>query len=372
MAKKNRKMSQGRLVDFPKTSSVPYLPLSNYEMTSEATDLIPYELAKKYSIVPVSREGNIVSIVMENPFDEEAVKVVEKFTGCVVRRFVGTHKEIADAIASCMTIGTKTPAPVRSKEPDESLAIAKDEFREDGAGPPLKDAPWDGKTERRSAFRFKCSLDVHFPNKTSYIKSKTIDISYTGIGLMSKNPIPVGTYLSVRIDIPGKALSFPVALLVLVVRSHRIDAENFCIGGKILEEDSEDIRRFVKHFSANGEIDEPSYKGLDKRKYARYKADTDLWFPVNGSYEKATLQDISDCGFSFRSKTGIPVGSYLPVEIGYIKDISNHPLVWVTEVARATTVEGGYVDIGVKWINIHKNGSDMEKLIRYAGKHLHK
>ncbi|MFH1867535.1 MAG: PilZ domain-containing protein [Candidatus Omnitrophota bacterium] len=353
----------------PKTSSVPYLPLSNYDMIPEAAELIPYEIAKKYKIIPVSRTDNIISVVMENPFDEEAIKVVENFTGCVVRRFIGTHSEIADAIDSYVVVPSALPIAEKKKE---EPAIARVDICDDQEVAAAKVAAWDGKAERRSAYRFKCSLDAYFPTKNSYIKSKTINISYTGIALVSKSLIPIGTYLNVRIDLPEKIHSYLVALLVLVVRGARLDEENFCVAGKIVKEEGGDIKRIVSYFSSNNGHDINMYKGLDKRKYTRHKADANIWFPANSAYNKGMLEDISDCGFSFKSKIGVSIGSYLPIEISPIKEIGNQPLIWLTEVARATTVPGGCFSIGVKWLNIHKNGSDMEKIIRYAGKASHK
>lgn len=369
---KDKKSDSEKTGFIPRPSSVPYLPLSNYEITSEATDLIPYEIAKKYSIVPVGRTGNIISIVMENPYDEEAVKVVEDFTGCVVRRFIGTHAEIKDAIASF--VPRKEAAPKQADKPSKEAPAADREphlIEEPQAAKEIvaaTDSKWDGKSERRSAYRFRCSLVAHFPNKLVYAEGKTLDISYTGVAIISKNPIPIGTYLNVRIDLPEKDLTIPTALLVLVIRSPRIDSENFCIGGKIINVDGEDIKKIVRYFSSKHEANGP-YKGFDKRKYARYKADIELWFPVNTSYVKASFQDISDCGFSIKTRTSIPVGTCLPIEIAPINDLIDHPIVWLAEVARASTTPDGHYDIGMKWASIHRNGNTMESIIKYAGKH---
>lgn len=76
----------------------PYLPLANYEVDAEVIKLIPEDFARKNHILPVDKMGDILTVVIDNPLDQSAVKDIEKLTGCKIEIFVSTNKEIKEAI----------------------------------------------------------------------------------------------------------------------------------------------------------------------------------------------------------------------------------------------------------------------------------
>jgi len=76
----------------------PYLPLRNYEINREILKLIPAEIAKKYYVIPIDKIGNILTITIANPLDDEAVESIEKASGCKVEIFVSTGSEIQQAL----------------------------------------------------------------------------------------------------------------------------------------------------------------------------------------------------------------------------------------------------------------------------------
>ena len=77
---------------------VPYLPLANYEIDSELTELIPESLARKYDILPVDKMGDILTVVIANPLDKRAIDEVEALTKCKIEVFISTYREIKEAI----------------------------------------------------------------------------------------------------------------------------------------------------------------------------------------------------------------------------------------------------------------------------------
>jgi type IV pilus assembly protein PilB len=76
----------------------PYLPLANYEMDPDVIKLIPEDLAKKYFVLPVDKMGDILTVVMANPLDKEAVEAVENCTKCTIEVFVATYTELKETI----------------------------------------------------------------------------------------------------------------------------------------------------------------------------------------------------------------------------------------------------------------------------------
>ena len=79
----------------------PYLPLANYEIDSEVVKLIPENLARKLYLLPIDKMGDIITVVMSNPLDAEAISQIEALTKCKTEIFVATYTEIKEAIERC-------------------------------------------------------------------------------------------------------------------------------------------------------------------------------------------------------------------------------------------------------------------------------
>lgn len=77
----------------------PYLPLSNYDINPELTNIIPLRVARQYLLIPIDKIGNSITIAMSNPLNVQAVEDVELLTGLGVQTFVSTSSDIKKAIA---------------------------------------------------------------------------------------------------------------------------------------------------------------------------------------------------------------------------------------------------------------------------------
>jgi len=76
----------------------PYLPLENYDIPKEVIKLIPYQVASQYSLIPIDRISNTITIVMANPLNPQAIEDVEYITKCEVQIFISTSSDIKKAI----------------------------------------------------------------------------------------------------------------------------------------------------------------------------------------------------------------------------------------------------------------------------------
>ncbi|MFC1675277.1 hypothetical protein ACFL1K_05285 [Candidatus Omnitrophota bacterium] len=78
--------------------SIPYLPIDNYQIDAQVTDLIPLDLARKYMVCAIEKMGNVLSVAMANPLDDNAVKEIEEACHHSVQTFIATTSEITRAI----------------------------------------------------------------------------------------------------------------------------------------------------------------------------------------------------------------------------------------------------------------------------------
>ncbi len=76
----------------------PYLPLENYELKKEMADIVPENVARQYSIVPIDCMGNILTVAMSNPLNEKAIEDLAMLTKRKVQVFISTVTSISEAL----------------------------------------------------------------------------------------------------------------------------------------------------------------------------------------------------------------------------------------------------------------------------------
>lgn len=76
----------------------PYLPLANYRIDSEITALVPEKFAREHCLIPIDQIGDVLTVAMADPLDEESLELLKKATGCKIQIFVSTSSDIMKAI----------------------------------------------------------------------------------------------------------------------------------------------------------------------------------------------------------------------------------------------------------------------------------
>ena len=77
----------------------PYLPLQSYEISDEMIKLLPENVCKQYNLIAIDKIGNLLTISMSNPLNNQAVEDIEMLSGCKVQIFISTITDINNAIA---------------------------------------------------------------------------------------------------------------------------------------------------------------------------------------------------------------------------------------------------------------------------------
>lgn len=71
------------------------------EIKPEAVSLIPIELARRFTLLPVALDADSLTVAMFDPLDILAVDTIRLKTGFKIKRVVASEKEIAEAIEYC-------------------------------------------------------------------------------------------------------------------------------------------------------------------------------------------------------------------------------------------------------------------------------
>src|SRR5688572_679581 len=66
----------------------PYLPLAGYQVDREVIKLIPEEMAKKNDFIGIDKIGNVFTIAMADPLDQDVIDEIQKITNCTIQIFI--------------------------------------------------------------------------------------------------------------------------------------------------------------------------------------------------------------------------------------------------------------------------------------------
>jgi type IV pilus assembly protein PilB len=131
-------ITEEKLVSFlSKQWGVPAVDLSDYIVDSLVLKLIPYEIARKYLIVPVARAGATLTIAMADPSNVFVIDDVKFMTGFNVEVVVAGESSVINAINSYYKgtnealVASKGSAR-KSELQAKDYTISEDEYKDDG------------------------------------------------------------------------------------------------------------------------------------------------------------------------------------------------------------------------------------------------
>ena len=82
---------------------VPYIDLSQKPISPEVLAYLPEEVAKRFVVIPISKEADTLSVAMVDPLDLQILEFIEKKSGLTIRPFIATADSINRAIAEQYT-----------------------------------------------------------------------------------------------------------------------------------------------------------------------------------------------------------------------------------------------------------------------------
>ncbi|MFH1772041.1 MAG: PilZ domain-containing protein [Candidatus Omnitrophota bacterium] len=209
----------------------PYLPLKSFEISQKAIDSVPFDIAKKYMLIPVDNHGDVITVVMVDPINISAIKDIEAITGCIVQPFVGKLSEIIDAIERNYKIKISIDKP--------SGKTSFISFFTDSAEQRVH--------ERRRSARIESKIKVHFPLQNRYKKAITKNVSRYGFLFESDCALPVGSYIILEFSLQEEDNPIPVSAVIEVLRSSESSSGRYDIAVKIIKISDNDLQLIMQH-----------------------------------------------------------------------------------------------------------------------------
>ena len=81
---------------------VPYVDLSQQPISPEVLAYLPEEVARRFIVIPIAREGETLSVAMSDPLDLQVLEFIEKKSGLAVRPYMATVSSIQRTIATLL------------------------------------------------------------------------------------------------------------------------------------------------------------------------------------------------------------------------------------------------------------------------------
>jgi hypothetical protein len=238
-----------------------YLPLKNYVIPQEVLELIPLKWIRIYTLLPVDRIGNTLSLVMADPLNEGVIQMLQQITDSEIMVFISTYSELNEAITRYF--GDKL------KELEKHIIDPKDLEKIKTVNQFVQTKAYSG-AERREYVRVKKELNIFFYYHDLTFQGKTQDISYGGVSFVSEDKgcggvsfftnifMPLNTSLACKIHLKQNQAPIDVVINVLRVQaikgelemdSQGVSGQRYEIGGMfefITNEDKQALLSFLK------------------------------------------------------------------------------------------------------------------------------
>lgn len=102
---------------------VPYVAPDKNPISPEVLAYLPETVAKRFTVVPIAKEGNTLSVAMVDPLDLQVLEFIEKKTGLVVRPYIATAQSIGQAISEQYTRGLSFEVGEALKEAGGTISL---------------------------------------------------------------------------------------------------------------------------------------------------------------------------------------------------------------------------------------------------------
>jgi hypothetical protein len=226
-----------------------YLPLKNYIILPDMLELIPLKWVKIYTLIPVDKVCNVLSVAMADPLNEGVIQMLHQITNCDIQLFISTYSELNEAINRYFGDKLRDLKEVYLDTKDLGKIKTANEF--------IQTKAYRGR-ERREYVRINKELDIHYYFYGKTFQTKTKNISYGGVCFISNIFIPLDTNLACKIYLKDGQHPVDVVMNILRVQpedtaqikgSEEVSDKDYEVSGMfdfITAEDRESLISFLK------------------------------------------------------------------------------------------------------------------------------
>lgn len=188
--------------------TIPYVSLDRYIPRKDLLHVVPGHVSRTHSLIPLDLVGDILTVGIVDAPDKEIIKLLEKLTGFRIQMMLINPSDFNEYM--------------QNMEDAYDLPVV-DTNKGFGGGKPGEriETPSYSGQERRRYPRFDKGVKVKYEIKNEYNINPSINISRGGVLVKSKLPVPVNSYLMVRMEIPTSHED-----IIIISRVARVERAN--------------------------------------------------------------------------------------------------------------------------------------------------
>lgn len=106
---------------------VPPIDMSRVTVDPEVMKLIPEKLARRHTVIPLSRVGNVLTLVVSDPTDVLAIDDIKTITGCDIELLLATRQGLLNTLRVYYETEEKEMSTIIEEEESDIQIIGKDD-----------------------------------------------------------------------------------------------------------------------------------------------------------------------------------------------------------------------------------------------------
>ena len=106
-----------------KQLGIPYVVVKDLEVPTAVIEKVPAKFASHYKLLPITFEGNVLNLVVTDPFDVQMLDDLRILLGCEVKPLLGGERDILDAIRRYYGVGAGTLEEMMDLEDKEKPSV---------------------------------------------------------------------------------------------------------------------------------------------------------------------------------------------------------------------------------------------------------
>jgi len=105
--------------------NIPPIDLSKYKIDKSLMSLIPEGIARQYSLIPVSKIGNVLTVAVSDPFNIFAIEDIAAITHYRVEPVIATDNDVKDAINDYYSSRAQEISELLEEIPPEGIEVER-------------------------------------------------------------------------------------------------------------------------------------------------------------------------------------------------------------------------------------------------------
>ncbi|WP_425060704.1 Type II secretion system protein E [Sporomusa carbonis] len=110
---------------------VPHIDIANMNIPREVAATVPVNLAERYQVIPVKKDGRKLTLAMVDPTNFYAIDDVRMVTGCEIEPVIAAEREIMRAINQSYGVIDLVEKAVNKLKPEDSANISEVQTADD-------------------------------------------------------------------------------------------------------------------------------------------------------------------------------------------------------------------------------------------------